>query len=1039
MKFAEFSIKNSLFVNLISLFVIVAGLFAMFNLRRDAFPNVSFDQVTVQTIYPGAPAEDVEKLITIPIEKELKAVGGIKEINSSSEEGLSVISLTIMPDEKDKKKAVDDIRRAVDRVSDLPKEVEDPLVFEITTKDMPILEISLSGPQSEGEMRQFAESLEDQILDIEGVASVRRFGWRDREFWVEIDPQKISEYHVAIDEVREALRLRNVTVPGGQIRTSDLEFNVRTTGEFTTPQEVEEVVVRSNDAGNFLKIKDIARVVDTFEDETRIAKVNGERATAMVVVKREQADAITVTDQVKKVVGEFKASLPQGAKLKIANDFSYYIKRRLGVLQSNGIQGFILVLLILFIFMEPIPAIATALGVPFALLATFAFMHFFGLTINLITMLGLIIVLGMLVDDGIVASENIYRHIEMGMKPKEAAIKGASEVMSPILGSIITTWAAFFPLLFMTDLIGKFIYSIPIVVIAALAASLFESFIVLPAHIADWTKGIKADASGHIPTRKDKPWFKKMVNFYSRILNFTLDHRYWVVLGLIIAFIGSILLATFHMKIILFTGEGIEEFYIRAEAQQGTPLEKMDELIAPVEKLVSSIPADELDTYRTFLGSIEEEHGFDSNARRGTHLGQVTVFLTPMQHRKRTPEEIMDELRPKLEQISGFEKLYFFKPKEGPPVGRPISIAVRGEEYDVLQKIADKYVAFLNTTPGVSDITTNYEFGKRQLRVMIDEQKARAYYLSINQIASTVHDAIKGGAATAIKPLRADKEIDVLVRFPQKDRDDLSVFEKIYIANQFGNLVPLLSVARIEEVKGAFQINHLDGKRVVVVSAEVDNKSATSFSVNKLLQKRFAPAVKEFPGYSVRYLGEFEEQQRTLKNILVSFILVLFFIFVILAREFKSLIQPFLIMLTIPFGFMGVIYTFFLHGRPLSFFAFLGMVGLAGVVVNASIVLIDFINSLRRQGAALRDSLVEAGKIRLRPILMTSLTTIGGLVSVAYGIGGGDPFLKPMALAIIWGLAFSTILTLIAIPCIYAIFDDLSQKFLHHSMVAREE
>ena len=868
---------------------------------------------------------------------------------------------------------------------------------------------------------------------------MRRYGWRDREFWVELDPQKIADYHVSMDEVREALGRRNITLPGGQIRTKDLEFNVRTMGEFTSPHEVEEVIIRSNDAGKFLKVRDVARVVDTFADETRIAKVNGKRAVAMVVVKREQADAINVTDQVKKTAEEFKASLPQGAELKIANDFSYYIKRRLGVLQSNGIQGFILVVLILFIFMEPVPAIATALGIPFALLATFAFMLFFGLTINLITMLGLIIVLGMLVDDGIVASENIYRYIEMGMKPKEAAIRGASEVMSPILGSIITTWAAFFPLLFMTDIIGKFIHSIPIVVITALAASLFESFIVLPAHIADWTKRLKKDASGHISTRKDKPWFKKLVNFYSNVLNFNLNHRYLLVLALMVAFIGSILLAVFHMKIILFTGEGIEEFYIRAEAPKGTPLEKMEELIAPVEKLVEKIPGDERDTYRTFLGSIEEEGGFDPNAKRGTHLGQVTVFLTPMQNRKRTPEQIMDELRPRLEEISGFEKLYFFKPKEGPPVGRAVSVAVRWDDYDTLQRIADQLTAFLKGTPGVLDISTNYEFGKKQLRVVIDEEKARSFYLSIDQIASTVRDVIKGGAATAIKPLQADKEIDVLVRFPKTERSDLKVFEKITIANQLGNLVPLLAVARIEEDKGAFQINHLDGKRVIVVSAEVDNKQATSMSVNKLLQKNFAQVTKGLPGYSLRYLGEFEEQQKTLRNILFSFVLVVFFIFVILAREFQSLIQPFLIMLTIPFGFMGVIYTFFLHGRPLSFFAFLGIVGLAGVVVNDSIVLVDFINSLRRQGMALRDSLIEAGKIRLRPILMTSTTTIGGLVSVAYGIGGGDPFLKPMALAIIWGLAFSTTLTLIAIPCIYAIFDDFSQKFLHHAMVANTE
>jgi len=399
----------------------------------------------------------------------------------------------------------------------------------------------------------------------------------------------------------------------------------------------------------------------------------------------------------------------------------------------------------------------------------------------------------------------------------------------------------------------------------------------------------------------------------------------------------------------------------------------------------------------------------------------------------------MDALRPELSKIPGFEKLYFFKPKEGPPVGRPIAVSVRGENFDTLQEISQKFLNFLQEIPGVSDVNLNYEYGKKQLKVVINEEKARQYDLSIAQIASTVRSAIQGGLATAIKPLKADKEIDVLVRFPESARDDLKVFEKIFVSNQKGNLVPILSVARIEEISGAYQIHHIDGKRAIVVSGEVDNKRATAFSVNRDLQKEIGQIRQQYPGYAVRLLGEYEEQQRTFRNILMSFTLVLFFIFVILAREFNSLLQPVLIMITIPFGFMGVVYTFFLHGRPLSFFALLGLVGLSGVVVNGAIVLVDFINRLRRQGMALRDSLMEAGKVRLRPILMTSSTTIGGLVSVAYGIGGGDPFLKPMALAIMWGLAFSTTLTLIALPAIYAIFDDFAEKVFHKHLVNLNE
>ncbi len=1040
MNLAEFSVKNSLLVNLISFFIFFFGLLSTFQIRREAFPDVSFDIVSIQTVYRGAPPEDVEKLVTIPIEKELKSVSGVKEMNSSSEEGISIIGIIIDPREKDKKKVVNDIHRAVDRVEGLPEESDEPLVEEMTTKEMPIIEISLSGDYPESQIRQYAEKLEGRLLDLTDVAAVNRMGWRERQIWVEVDPEKMRDFHVSLDEIILALRARNVTVPGGHLQNSETEFSIRITGEFNTPQEVEGVVIRANDSGYGLKVKDVANVKDTFEDENRIAKINGHRALVMVVIKRELADAINVTDQVKHVVNEFRIELPQGLEITLTNDFSYYVKRRLNVLKSNGLQGFILVVLILFLFLDPVPAIATALGIPFALFSTFAIMNFLGLSINLITMLGLIIVLGMLVDDGIVVSENVYRHIEQGLPAKQAAILGTSEVISPIMGSIITTWAAFFPMLFMKDLIGKFIHSIPIIIIIALAASIVEAFVVLPSHSADWGgRSLRKNFSRKIKTSQDHSWFQRIVNGYTFILRKAIHHRYLVFIGMIFSFLLAIYLALFHMKIILFTGEGMERFYIRAEAKKGTSLQKMNELIVRVEDLVAGLPKEDMDSFRTYLGSIDSEGRFDPEARRGTHLGQITVFLTPLQQRKRSPEEMINSLRPQLEKIEGFEKLYFFKPREGPPVGRPVAVGIRGKDYNVLQEIAEKFRSALQEIPGVSDISVGYEYGKKQLRVIVDEEKAQKYDLTMAQIALTVRDALKGGVATTIKPSQAEEGIDVLVRFPENLRTDVKVFDKIYVANTGGSLIPLSSVARIEEIDGIYQINHLDGKRVIMIAAEVDNKQATSFRVNQLLQNKFQDIPKEYLGSSIIFKGEYEEQKQSFQNITISFLLVLFFIFIILAHEFKSLIQPLLIMLTIPFGFTGVIYTFFLHGKPLSFFALLGIVGLAGVVVNASIILVDFINRLRNQGMDLTDSLIEAGRIRLRPILMTSTTTMGGLVSVAYGIGGGDPFLKPMALAIFWGLFFSTTSTLFVIPCVYGIIDDLTLKIFPHSLVKRNE
>lgn len=1037
MKLAEFSVKNSVLVNLLSFLIIVVGIFSMYNLRKEAFPSVDYDMVTVTTSYPGAPAEDVEKFVTIPIEKEIKGISGIKEITSKSEEGISEIGIEIDPKTSDKEQVVDDIERAVDRVKNLPEGVkDDPVVFEIKSKEIPILEISITGNVSETEKRKYAESLEDLILDIAGVATVRRLGWQDEEFHLEVYPEKLQEYHVAINEIMQALSAKNITLPGGYLKTDSQEFNVRTAGEFNSVEEIENVIIRANDAGNWLRVKDVATVTSGFEERQFIARTNGSRSLGMVVVKNEAGDIIDVVERVKKNIDVFQKTLPENIKILTANDFSFYVKRRLGVLQNNGVIGFFLVTVVLFIFLDPIPAITTALGIPIALFITFFVMLWFGLSVNLVSMLGLILVLGMLVDDGIVISENIYRYVEQGMSPKEAAVRGTNEVIAPVTASVLTTFAAFAPLMFIPDIIGKFIKEIPIVVMVALGASLLEAFIILPSHLADFVRGGK-----HIHDRSEKAnqkgWYRALNEFYIKVLKKALRNKYKVITGLALFFVGTIFFAFFiyKIKVILFTGEGIEEFYIRAEAPKSTSLEHMEELMLPVENLIESINKDELESFRTYIGSISEERGFDPNAKNGSHLGQITVFLTPMQGRKRDATEIIDSLRPKLEQIEGFEKLYFFKSKEGPPTGRAIEIGVKGEKFEILQAISNKIADYVGSLEGVSDVDTNYELGKRELRVMVNEEKAQKYFLTIDDIASTVRYAFKGGVATSVKPMKAEDEIEVLVRFPLEYRNDRSDFNHIFVQNKLGNLVPLSAVAEIQEYEGVYAITHLDGKRVIWVTGDVDGDKATSFSTNLAVKKAFADFSREHLGYSLKFGGEYEEQKETQANLLFSLVVAMFLIFIILTANFGSIVQPFIVMTAIPFGFLGIIIAFMIHGRPLSFFALMGAVGLAGIVVNDSIVLVDFTNNLRKKGKARFDSLIEAGQTRLRPVLMTTITTIAGLLSVAYGIGGGDPFLKPMGLAIIWGLFFATGLTLIVIPCIYAIIDDIAIKVFQHGTV----
>ncbi|MCK4436435.1 efflux RND transporter permease subunit [bacterium] len=1023
MKLAEFSIKHSLFVNLLSLFLLLAGVFSLLRMQREAYPSVSFDVVTVNTVYAGAPAEEVEKLATIPLEKELKRVDGIDEIRSSSLENLSAISIMLSPEVKNKAKVINDIQRAVDRVKNFPEGVEDPEVTEISMKEFPVIEVSLSGQLLEANLQEYAEALQDRLEDIKGVASVNRKGFRDEEIWIEVEPEKLKEYHLSLEEIMSALRRRNRSIPAGKLTLPQGEFSIRTTGEFKTVPEIEEVIIRANEVGNYLRVRDVGQVKRTFEEEDVINKTLGTRAINLVVVKKESGDAIDIVEDIKCIVEDFRKDVSPELKISYVDDLSFYIQRRLDVLRNNGWIGVSLVIISLLIFLNRYVAVITAFGLPIAFFTTFAVMSYLGISINLISMFGLIIVLGMLVDDGIIISENVYRYIEGGMAPREAAIVGTQEVMRPVTATILTTMAAFSPLLFMSGIIGKFIRGIPIVVILALAASLLEAFVILPSHLSDFVR-VRRDKSGRVRSKKESPWFQKLLSGYTGLLRGAVKRRYLVVVCLFILLISFVFIAK-NMSFILFPSTGIEFFFVRAEAPRGTPLEKTNELVKQLEVLVRELSPEELDTFVTEVGRFQENI-LDPYLRRDSHLTQITVYLTPPRQRKRDAFEIKEALRERAKNIEGFENIYFDMPEGGPPVGKAVAVRIRGEEYNVLEEIANQFQDFMKPVEGALDVQHDYRPGEDQIRVIVDEAKASRAYLSIGEIAATVRNAFEGGVATSIKRVKAEEEIDVIVRFPLAERKTLETFQEILIPNRFDNLIPLKEVGRVEEGKGMTVINHLDGKRVVTVSAGVDTEKITSLKLNQMVAKHFKDIESRYPGYTVRYGGEQEETQESMRSLLRAFVLAFFLIFMILATNFNSLHQPLVVMLAIPFGLIGVIIAFLLHGEPLSFMAFLGVVGLSGVVVNDSIVLVDFINKLRKKGVDRRHSIIEAGQLRLRPVTLTTLTTVLGLTPVAYGIGGGDPFLQPAALAICWGLVFATALTLIVIPCIYAVIDDLA-------------
>ncbi|MFH1798809.1 MAG: efflux RND transporter permease subunit [Candidatus Omnitrophota bacterium] len=1039
MSLPRFSVNQSLFVNLISIMLVITGIIVLLGLNREIFPNVTFDWVSVTAAYPGATPEDVEKLITVPLEKELREVDGIKEITSTSASSISLLNVKIDPDERDKQKVIRDIQSAVDKVKDLPKDVDDPIVTEITSRQYPIIEVALSGEMDEHKLQYYADALTDELEDIKGVARVSKDGYRDREMRILVDPKKLRENYVSIDEIEDALNARNISLPAGKIDTVLAEYSIRTTGEFETREEIENVIIRANDAGNWLRIKDIAYVEDGFKDEDIINKTLGTRSVNLIIKKKESGDAIRVVDVVKKVSAEFLKRIDDPLELSYVNDYSFFARRRLNVLTNNAWIGMIIVISIMLVFLQKRAAIVTVLGIPIAFFTTFIVMSALGITVNLISMFALVIVLGMLVDDGIIVAENAYRHMEEGMPPRQAAVKGAEEVMGAVLTAVFTTIAAFCPLLFMTGIIGKFIRNIPAVVIVALLASLAEALIILPSHLADFVK-IKLDKKGKpIGLTKDMPWFKKLVSFYTRVVNAAIKRKYKVLAGLILMLVVCAFAACTAIKFVLFPRSGVNYFFIRMEAPIGTPLYKTNEFVAPVEDVVAQMSKKELDAYVTTVGRIIESRN-DPFSGQASHLAQITVYLTPEQDRKRKAEKIVEELRGKTAHIQGFTDLRFDTPETGPPVGKAVEAKIRGEEFKTLDKIAAEYMDCLKGIEGTADITWDNKPGKEEIRIKVDNDKAARAGLSIGRIAKTVRAVFEGGIATTIKPVKAEEETDVTVKFNlDGEVNSLDVFSEILIANKYGNLIPLEKVADIEKVPGATTIYHLNGKRVVTASCNVDTDKTTSLKVNQSLAERFRDISKRYIGYSVKYGGEQEETMDSLKSLAGAFFFAFLFVYLILASFFRSIIQPFVVMLAIPFGLIGVIFAFLIHNMPLSFMAILGIVSLNGVVVNDSIVLVDFINKLRREGINRHDSIIKAGQMRIRPVILTTITTVGGVSTVAYGIGGKDPFLVPMAIALSWGLLFATALTLVVIPCIYSIIDDLALKITHHSSMIKCE
>ncbi len=1018
MSFFRFFAQRPMLANITTLLIILMGFGSLATIKRDAFPSVEFGELLITTVYPGASPEDVELMVTNEIEEQLKEVTGLKHYISWSRENVSTVHVVVDPDVNDEDKVIREVREAVSRVTDLPKEVtEAPLITELSTASFPMIEIGIAGDINYRELREVARNFQRKLEKVTGVSRVGRYGYQAREVKIEINPDKLESHDISLGEVVRAIGLRNIRATGGSFESYTSEQNIVTLAQFREPAEVGDVIVRTTFDGPSIKISDLAYIRDDFEEEKILSRVNGEEAISLIAFKSENADMIRTVAEIRKLVEKQRAYLPEGVEMLLSNDESQYVRDRLSIVANNGLLGLCMVLIVLALFLNLRIAFWVALGIPVTLLGAIFLLPIFDSFLDSITMTAMVLVIGIIVDDAIIIAESIYQHYEKGKSAVEAAVDGVADVIKPVATTILTTLIVFIPMFFMPGMLGKFVYVIPLVITLSLFISLIESTVALPAHIAGGLKN-------KIAPKSDKPhFFDRLKARYAKVLNKVLVGRHFLLLLFIGLLSGAIYYASRYMDFILFPSSSAERFIIMIETPTGTSLKATSDRTRQVEEIVSQLDKNELDSFVTRVGTFGE---VGSSERENN--AAVYVSLTSFASRERTADEIVADLRSKTDKLENVRIIYNIN-SGGPPVGRPITIRVVGPNDDIRSKLADDVVTFLQTFPGATDIDRDDKVGKSQVEIKFDYDKLARVGVSVADVARNVRIAYDGEVVTNVR--YGDEDVDFRVIFTEQVRKDPDSLGKLTLPNRNGYLTPLTEIARFVSTPGPANFTHYDGDRTVTITGDVDTEITTSLKVSQSVNGKFNVEL-DYPGTELLIGGEAEESQKSVNELMIIMGISCVGMYLLLTLLFNSIWQPIIVMMAIPFGLLGVIIGFSIHNMALGFLGLIGIIGLAGVVVNDSLVLVAHINELRKRepGLKIRQIVAIGTSNRLRAVILTTVSTVAGLLPLAYGIGGADPYMGPMALALGWGLLFATPLTLVLIPSLYLIGEDIVRLFV---------
>jgi multidrug efflux pump subunit AcrB len=1042
--------RNPVASNLLMATVVGAGLLTAPRIKREIFPEFSTDTISITVAYPGAAPEEVEESICIKIEEEVDGIDGVDRVTSNASEGAGLVMVELR-DDADNQKVLDDVKSRVDAIDTFPDEAEEPVVRELTFRRQ-VLNIAVSGDLDERSLKTIAERVRDGVTALPGITQAEVVSTRPYEISIEVAEDALRRHRLRFEDVADAVRRSSLDLPGGSVKTRGGEVLLRTKGQAYVGRDFEEIVVMSRPDGSRVTLGEVATVVDGFAETDQAARFDGRPAALVQVYRIGDQDALAISDTVNAYCATASSWLPDGVRLTPWLDQAELLRSRQDLLVRNGLQGFVLVFLVLALFLRFELAVWVSIGIPISFLGTFALMPWLDVSINMMSLFAFIVVLGIVVDDAIVVGENIYSHSQRGKPGLLAAIEGTQEVAVPVTFAVLTTIAAFAPMLVVPGNTGPFWAVIALTVIPTLAFSMVESKLILPAHLRH------LDSKKKLSRRGPAAWWRKFqglfadsvehfaVRLYRPSLEFALQNRYLTVALALTTFaltVGAV--AGGYVRFVFFPSVDGDNVVATLTMPQGTPVEVTsreirrieaaalqlrDELAREVEGREDQAAAP-LRHVLTAIGEqpyrkIQEEGGgrVVAEGYSGSHLGEVNIQLAPSELRAFTSQEVGDRWRDLVGPVYGATELKYSSSLLN--IGADLDVRLRGQDIGALRAAADQLKEHLGTIDGVYDVSDSFEEGKEQLELRV-RPEAEGLGLTMADLARQVRQGFYGEEAQRVQ--RGRDDVKVMVRYPEAERRSLENVEAMRIRTPAGDEIPFETVADAELGRGFSSIRRTDRSREIAVTAEVDETRNDVNTVVTQLERGYLPGlIAGHPGMRYAFEGERKEQAETIGGLGRGFVVALLLIYVLMAIPFRSYLQPLVVMSAIPFGLIGAVLGHIVMGMELSVLSVCGIVALAGVVVNDSIVLVDFVNRRRAEGGEVLTAVREAGVQRFRPILLTSLTTFAGLTPLLLEKSVQASFLIPMAISLGFGVLFATFISLVLVPAGYLILEDLGRS-----------